>query len=142
MAQFPKTVKWSARTLMNVCQKIHTSTIVTPTLEFVEISTEATIALARTDSRMKLETALYVQTTMNAMEKGTVTTVSEELNVQITQDLLNAGACLDSTIFMTLKTGTSVVTFKSTATTVTVVDAHTCVRFLTAKGLSGDVTAP
>ena len=45
-------------------------------------------------------------------------------------------------IQMTLKTGTSVVTFKSTATTVTVADALICARSLTAKDQSGDVTAP
>ena len=49
---------------------------------------------------MKLETDLSVQIIMNAMEKAMVTTVSEELSVQIIQDLLNARACLDSTIFV------------------------------------------
>ena len=44
-------------------------------------------------------------------------------------------------IQMTQKTGTSVVTFKSTVTTATVADALICARFLTAKDRSGDVTA-
>ena len=41
---------------------------------------------------MKLETDLFVLTTMNAMGKAMVTIVFEELNVQIYQDLLNAPA--------------------------------------------------
>ena len=52
------------------------------------------------DSGMEWETDLSVSTTMNALEKAMVTTVSEELNVQTLQDLLNAPAWLDSTIFV------------------------------------------